>query len=111
MAHDRHGLLVGEEVSDDSHQIRVIADVLRGPAPREKQSIVIVGIDIPKRDCGFEVVAWLFSGNVPSGRDLVHYQGIDASIRPSDNRLVAVLLDAVDRIERIHRLRSVTDRD
>ena len=111
VTYTRDGLVLLEKVSRYPHQILVIAKVFRRTTPREKDTCIIIGVDILKRYVRLYGVPLEFPCHlpVPVGRYLVQHHMITPFLRPCNHRLESILLQPVVGIKCIHRLCCLTD--
>lgn len=108
-AGDREFLV--EEVPCDSHQVCVIADVLRRAAAAEKDAEVFLGLYILERLIGDERVALEFACDRPSWLNLVEDHVVAALLGRDDDGLPTFFLNAIEGVERIDGFRGVADDD
>src|SRR5262249_4682388 len=104
-----HGQVAVEERPYDAHQVRVVAQVLGGTAAGDDEAVVLLGLDVLEGDVSRKVVAWALAGDVPAFGPLVKHQGVGALRRAGDDDLVAGLLHAEERVERVEHLGGVAD--
>ena len=57
VTYTRDGFVFLEEVTRDAHQVLIVAQVFGRPAPREKDTYILLRVNVLKRDVRFNSVA------------------------------------------------------
>ena len=111
VTHAGDGGVLLEEITRDTQEILVFANVLRRTAATEKDAEIVLGLDVGERDVRIHGVALPFLGDGPAGFVLVHHHLVGAFLRRGNHRLVAALDQAEVGIHRVHRLSGIADDD
>ena len=99
------------KLAHDIEQVRIVAQVLRGPSAHQYDSDVIFDHDFIKGDIGLHTVALPFDIGIPARLKIMHNQ-IQSAFRGSGNiDLVFGLLKSVHRVESFVGLAGVAGND
>ena len=102
-----HGLLLIEEMPDNSQKVGMIADVLRSPSAGNHQRDVVGGINIGKAQIGVPGVSWLFCIGLKPRLKIMHYKAQLLLLRRGNFHFVAFFLQPLVWVHRLKRLSCV----
>ena len=102
-----HGFLLVEEMSDNSYEVGVVADVLRSPPSWDHQRDVIGWIDVSKTQIGVPCVTRLFCVGLKTRLEVMHHKAQLLLLRSGNFHLVAFFLQPLVWIHHLKRLSRV----
>src|SRR5262249_36620003 len=111
VADARDRFLRREEMAGDTEQVLVLPDVLRRPAPAEKNAQVLLRIDVAEGNVGFDRVALPLLRDGPARLHFVQHHLVPPLLWGRHDRRKAVFLEAEVRVERVDRFARVADDD
>ena len=100
-----------KEVSGNSDEILVVADIFGGAPATEEDAQIISRVDLAEGDIGLYGIPFPFPGNGPSRSNLVEDHLVAAFFWSGDHRLEAALDKTVVGVESVDSFSGVTDDD
>lgn len=111
VTHAGDGGVFLEEITRYAEEILVFTNVLRRTAATEKDTEIVLGLDVGERDFRVHRIALPFLGDCPAGFVLVHHHLVGAFLRRGNHRIVAAFDQAEVGIHRVHRLSGIANYD
>ena len=84
VAHDRHWLLVFEELTHAADEVSNKTYVLGGAPSFQAQLVVVVTLNVQEGDHQYQLVPRLLASDIPAAGDCVHYQSLRLRSDPTE---------------------------
>src|SRR5439155_20140537 len=102
-----YGFLLIEEMSDNSHEVGVVANVLGSPPSWDHQRDVVARINVRKTQIGIPCVTRLFCVGLKTRLEVMYHKAQLLLLRSGNIHLIAFFLQPLVWIHHLKRLSSV----